>query len=114
MLSKAARLRKAKDFKDVFGKGRGARDGRLFLKARVVKDENVRFGIVVSKQVAARAVDRNRIKRLLREALKDLLPGVKPGHDIVLVTLPGITIEGLQDAKQKVLSIMKKTSLLKP
>ena len=114
MLPQAARLRKARDFKEVFGKGRGARDGRLFLKARITKNKEARIGIVVSKQVAAYAVDRNRIKRLLREAMQDLLQTIKPGHDIVLVALPGLQLAGLQDAKQKVLSIVRKNSLLQP
>lgn len=114
MLPQAARLKKAKDFKEVFGKGKGVRDGRLFLKSAATKNEDVRFGIVVSKQVAAKAVDRNRIKRLLREAVKGCMPNIRSGYDIVLVTLPGFSLAGLQDAKQKVLSIIQKTSLLKP
>lgn len=114
MLPRAARLQKSKDFKDVFKKGRGVQDGRLFLKAHTVKHGNIRFGIVVSKQVAAKATERNHIKRLLREALQDFLPSFKPGHNIILVTLPGLTLANLEDAKQKVLSIIKKTSLFKP
>lgn len=114
MLPQAARLRKAKDFKEVFGKGKGVRDGRLFLKARAGKNKGVRFGIVVSKQVAAKAVDRNRIKRLLREAVKSCAAQVREGHDIVLVTLPGFSAASLQDARLKVTNIMKKSSLFKP
>lgn len=114
MLPQIARLRKAKDFKEVFGKGKGVRDGHLFLKARAAKSETVRFGIVVSKQVAAKAVDRNRIKRLLREAVKSCMPDIREGYDIVMVTLPGFSLVGLQDAKLKVISIVKKSSLFKP
>ena len=114
MLPQTARLRKTKDFKEVFGKGRGVRDGRLFLKARAAKNEGVRFGIVVSKQVAAKAVDRNRMKRLLREAVKYCMPDVRGGHDIVLVTLPGFAAANLAEAKAQVISIIKKSSLFKP
>jgi ribonuclease P protein component len=138
MLPQAARLRKTKDFKEVFGKGGGTRFGRLFLKARAVnpvrdckfsqikphthqetctsngvKNKNTRFGIVVSKQVAAKATDRNRTKRLLREAVKSCLPDVKEGHDIVLVTLPGFTAANLKEAKTQVTDIIKKSSLFK-
>lgn len=114
MLPRTARLQKTKEFKEVFGKGKGVRDGHLFLKAHAVKNSNVRFGIVVSKQVAGKATERNRIKRLLREAMKSCMPEVQEGHDIVLVTLPGLTLANLEDAKQKVLSVIKKNSLLKP
>lgn len=114
MLPQAARLRKARDFKEIFGKGKGVRDGRLFLKAAAGKNEGVRFGIVVSKQVAAKAVERNRIKRLLREAVKSCMPEVRQGYDIVLVTLPGFSVASLQDAKTKVAGIITKSSLFKP
>lgn len=113
MLPQAARLRKTRDFKEVFGKGKGVRDGRLFLKAREVKNKGVRFGIVVSKQVASYAVDRNRIKRLLREAVKGCMQDVRQGYDIVLVTLPGFSVASLQDAKLKVAGVIKKSSLFK-
>ncbi|OHA67488.1 MAG: ribonuclease P protein component [Candidatus Wildermuthbacteria bacterium RIFCSPHIGHO2_02_FULL_47_12] len=113
MLPQTARLRKTKDFKEVFGKGRGVKDGRLFLKAVPVQNKGLRFGIVVSKQVAAKAVDRNRIKRLLREAVQSCMPEVREGYDIVLVTLPGFSVLSLQDAKLKVASAIKKSSLFK-
>lgn len=114
MLPQTARLRKAKDFKEVFGKGKGVRDGHLFLKVTQVKNGGLRFGIVVSKQVAAKAVDRNRIKRLLREAVKSCMPDIREGYDVVMVTLPGFSLAGLQDTKLKVVSIIKKSSLFKP
>lgn len=113
MLPHVARLRKTKDFQGVFGKGKGVRDGRLFLKAAAAKNGGLRFGIVVSKQVAAKAVDRNRFKRLLREAVKSCMPEVRDGYDIVLVTLPGFSAASLQDAKLKVAAIIKKSFLFK-
>ena len=42
-----------------------------------------RFAFVVSKKVAKRAVDRNRMKRLMRESVHHLLPAIQPGYDIV-------------------------------
>lgn len=114
MLPQTARLRKTKDFQEVFGKGRGVKDGRLFLKAAQVKNEGLRFGIVVSKQVAQKAVDRNRLKRLLREAVKGFMPQVRTGYHIVLVALPGLFLANLQDAKTKVAGTLTKSSLFKP
>ena len=104
---------KTKDFKEVFGKGKGVRDNHLFLKSAAAKNESIRFGIVVSKQVAAKAVERNRMKRLLREAVQYCMPSIREGHDIVLVTLPGFTATNLKDVQGQVMSIVKKSSLLK-
>ena len=45
-----------------------------------------RFGLTISKKAAARAVDRNRVRRRLREALRLGAAGAAlPGHDYVIV-----------------------------
>ncbi len=44
-----------------------------------------RFGIVVSKKVDKRAVVRNKIKRLFREALIELNRNMFTGNDILLI-----------------------------
>lgn len=40
-----------------------------------------RFSLVAGKKAFPRAVDRNRAKRLLREALREALPHIRPGYD---------------------------------
>jgi ribonuclease P protein component len=40
---------------------------------------------VVSTKVSKRAVVRNRIKRRMREAVRHIMPKIKPGHDITFV-----------------------------
>lgn len=48
-----------------------------------------RFGITVTRKTASRAVDRNRIKRRLREAVRHhALPVAQAGVDYVLVARP--------------------------
>ena len=46
--------------------------------------EATRLGLVVSKKVG-NSVKRNRVKRVLREAFKDIFPGLKSGFDIVII-----------------------------
>ena len=43
------------------------------------------FGISISKKVSKRAVVRNRIKRQLRAIIRDRLPDIRPGWQIVIV-----------------------------
>jgi ribonuclease P protein component len=48
-----------------------------------------RLGLAVPRSVGS-AVARNRVKRLLREAWRELLPRVPAGQDYVLAARPGL------------------------
>ncbi len=56
-----------------------------------------RYAVVAGKRVG-KAVERNRAKRLVREALRRLHPQLKQGHDIVVIVrgtadeLPGFDV----------------------
>ena len=48
------------------------------------RQQTNRIGITASKRIG-RAVQRNRAKRVIREALMMLKPQLKPGYDLVVV-----------------------------
>jgi ribonuclease P protein component len=52
-------------------------------------DEEIRLGVSVGRKVGS-AVERNRVKRALREAFWGLSERLPAGHDVVLVARPGI------------------------
>ena len=69
------RLKKRSDFLRVQGTGAKWVSKSLILQAGDNNDATIRFGLTVSKKTSASAVVRNRIKRRLRAAARDVLPG---------------------------------------
>ncbi len=77
MFAKKYRVTSIKDFNKIFRNGKGFYSD--FFMIKVLKNDLKlnRFAVVVSKKVSLKAVERNGIKRKLREVLKknvDLFP----------------------------------------
>jgi ribonuclease P protein component len=68
-----------------------------------------RYGFVVSKRVG-KAVIRNRVKRLLREVLRQVR--LKPGWDIVFIARPMAAGASFASLKSLVLGLLSQAQLL--
>ena len=110
MLPKENRLRKEKDFRQVFREGKGVREDGLFLKVRAHEGKAPRIGIVVSKKIEAKAVRRNQIRRKLREAIRRELGHARAGQDMVLVVLPGFRLAVVQDLQKSIARLFQKAA----
>ena len=76
-------------FERVRRAGRSWAVGPVVLNAAPNGQDNVRCGFVVGKKIG-NAVVRNRVRRLLREAVRLRLPGLKPGWDLVWIARSSI------------------------
>ena len=86
------RLSRSRDFDTVYRRGQSVSSRYLVLHwfpRDDDADDAPRLGLAVPRAVGT-AVVRNRVKRLLREAWKELLPTVPAGHDYVLAARPGL------------------------
>ena len=82
-LDAGARVRCARDYTQVFERGRRTAEPLLVLHW-LARDTAARLGLAVSRKVSKRAVARNRIKRVLRESFRRLRHQLPPG-DYVFV-----------------------------
>lgn len=55
------------------------------------------FGFIISTKIHKRAIKRNRVKRLLNEAIYSLLPKIKPGFETVFLAKKRIIDAGLEE-----------------
>ena len=89
---KRGRLSRSGDFERAYREGRSHGNRFLVLYAFPRPDgegEGVRLGISAGRDVGG-AVERNRIKRALREVFRDASGRLPDGHDFVLVARPDV------------------------
>lgn len=72
-----------------------------------------RFGIVVSKKIDKRAVVRNRIKRLFREALVNLNKNMTLGHDILFIIKKEVLKKTKEENEKEIKSALEKAGFIK-
>ncbi|MEQ1559273.1 MAG: ribonuclease P protein component [Methyloglobulus sp.] len=78
------RLKKATEFKRVFNDPVKSTDRYFTLLARSSDFDHPRIGLAIAKKIIRKAVDRNEIKRTVRESFR-LRRQTMPGVDIVVL-----------------------------
>ena len=118
-LPREARIRRAGDFA-AMRNASGRFGGRCFsVRYRENGLEHARLGLAISKRVSKRAVERNRIKRLVRESFRRFRTQL-PAVDLLVVArdhaagLPGPELLADIDQLWKKLASRQPASALKP
>jgi len=105
------RLRRNERFQQV------RRDGQFYASPIIVLAflrndlEHSRFGYVVNRRLG-KAVQRNQMKRRMREATRLRVPMIKPGFDLVMIARKPITEANYGDVEKTVIGLLKRAKLL--
>lgn len=106
------RLKRPAEFKRVFDQRRNASDDRIVVYAAENDLEHPRLGLSVSRKVGG-AVQRNRWKRLLREAFRLNAGKLPMGFDLVIVPRPGFEPE-LSALQESLVSVARRAAKRRP
>ena len=113
-MKKTKMLKKNYEFKNVLQKQNyyGGKQIEIFVMKNK-KQENF-LGIAVSKKVA-NSVERNRIKRYIREAYRNIEEQIKEGYNIVILWKRKVAVEkaNYHDIRKDLLAIFKRAGMLK-
>ena len=71
-----------------------------------------RFDFIVSLKISPKSTIRNRIKRLLAEAISERLIKISPGFDLVFLAKKTIIGKNLKEIKKEVDTVFGKAGLL--
>ena len=89
MLPNKFRITDKRDFENIQGKGKLSQFESFGIIILRREDKNQsRFAFIVSSKISKDAVDRNRIKRAIRESIRLSLIDLQTGYDVIFLAKP--------------------------
>lgn len=105
------RLQQHQDFQRLRQEGRVTRHPSMVVSYAPNNLSHNRYGFITSKRLG-NAVMRNKIRRILREIMRDLQPSLKCGFDIVIIGRPPIVGQPFAIVKRIVYELVIRANLL--
>ncbi len=112
MLQSHHRLRRSSDLERVRQEGDTWRHPLIVYLACKNEQDTSRFAFVASRRVG-NAVQRNRVRRLMREAIRQHLDEIQSGWDCILIARPRILQANFTEVETAVLQLLSRAKLLK-
>jgi len=120
MLPKVHRVRKTHEYDKIYRNSKRISSNSFLLYCRYISDKQKnsnthiqypRLGFVASKKVG-NAIYRNKAKRLLREAIRQMFPNLKASFEGILLASPNINTSNFDDIHNELLTAFKKAGVI--
>ena len=118
------RLTRSEDFKRVRRSGKSYAHPLVVLIVQKNDQPHVRVGVAAGRTVGT-AVIRNRAKRLLREAIRTMIPNIALRHgsasqdsasnlDLILIARAGLSTASLEETRQALQNLLRRAQIITP
>ncbi len=108
-MNKVYRLTQRGSFTYIYKKGKRAYDKLITLY--YVDAYNLKVGVSVSKKVG-NSVVRNKVKRRIKEAFRQIIPFIIPTYNFVIVARQGIEDAPYSEISKSIVQVLQKEKLL--
>lgn len=105
------KLKKRSEFQRAYQKGNKYWNRYFVIYVLHTHFDHLRLGITVSKKVG-KSVQRNRVKRLIRESYRHLHPQMQAAYDIVVVGRTPASRLKCQEAQNALYTLFRRASIL--
>ena len=105
-------IKENRDFRRIYAKGKSYTSGILVTYVMKNRTRDVKIGITTGKKIG-KAVQRNRSRRIIREAFRELAGDVKSGYDLVFVARAKTPFVKSYDVLRSMKKELKEAGVLK-
>lgn len=110
MLKQRNRLRNSRRIREVRRSGSSSSNRWLVVSKLPGEEQQSRFAFSVSRRIG-NAVTRNRIKRLMREAVRHNLPRMSDPSDVILIARTAARTASYAEMERAVTDLLQRTGL---
>ncbi|MFO7612757.1 MAG: ribonuclease P protein component [Clostridia bacterium] len=105
-------LKKNYEFARVYRKGKYFTSNNLTLYVLKARDGSKRLGITVSRKAYGRSVDRNRVRRLVRESYRSFEQDIRENAEMVFVIRKNKELPAYSEIRNEMNYLLKQSGLM--
>ncbi|MBN1169094.1 ribonuclease P protein component [Candidatus Woesebacteria bacterium] len=113
MLAAKFRIKDSELIQKVKKQGKLFRSENLAISYLKAQQEESNFAFIISKSISKNATQRNRIKRVLSEAVRQNQSYIKKGYYMIFLPKASIIRKETRDIMNEVMNALKKADLVK-